>query len=243
MHETPPDLLRARRRPGGACGIRHHLLVIPSVLCSAQAAKIIAEGIPGAIAIEHQHGCSQLGGDARLTEQILTGLGTHPNDAGTLVVGLGCETVQGTSLYRAIEARGQRAAFVGIQQAGGTLAAIRAGREALARLRDTAAVDPEGPVAWGDLCVGIEAAWLSLPQVQAAVFVEVIRRLLTAGATVVQAVPQSRAGSPATAIVPPLLAPLASRAIPYAHAVAGSADVAAAVPASRLFLMPAPETR
>jgi len=43
-----------------------------------------------AVAIEHQHGCSQLGGDAHLTEQILTGLGIHPNVAGTLVVSLGC---------------------------------------------------------------------------------------------------------------------------------------------------------
>ncbi len=180
---------RGRRRPGGDVGVRHHFLVVPSVLCAAQAAHVMAEGVPGAVAIEHQHGCSQLGGDARLTEQILTGLGTHPNVAGTLVVSLGCETVQGILLHRAIEHGGQRAQFVGIQQAGGTLAAIQAGREALARLRDAASADPEVPVSWGDLRVGVEAGWLSLPPEQADVFARVINHLLLAGATVIQAVP------------------------------------------------------
>src|SRR5207244_3613936 len=80
----------------------------------------------GAVAIEHQHGCAQLGGDAHLTEQVLVGLGTHPNVAGTLVVSLGCETVQGVGLHRTIVGRGQRAERVGLQQAGGTGAAIRA---------------------------------------------------------------------------------------------------------------------
>ena len=189
MDDPVPLEARGRRRPGGDVGVRHHFLVVPSVLCAAQAAHVMAEGIPGAVAIEHQHGCSQLGGDARLTEQILTGLGTHPNVAGTLVVSLGCETVQGILLHRAIEQGGQRAQFVGIQQAGGTLAAIQAGRQALARLRDAASADPEVPVSWGDLRVGVEAGWLSLPPEQADVFARVIDDLLSAGATVIQAVP------------------------------------------------------
>jgi altronate dehydratase large subunit len=177
-----------RRRPGGAVGVRHHLLVIPSVLCAAQAARVMAEGSPDVIAIEHQHGCSQLGGDARLTGQILTGLGTHPNVAGTLVVSLGCETVQGLSLHRTIERQGQRARFVGIQQAGGTLAAIDAGREALAHLKREAVADPSVTTSWTDLRIGVEAAWLSLPPPQAEVFARAIDRLLSAGATVIQAV-------------------------------------------------------
>lgn len=55
-----------------------------------------------------------------------------------------------------------------------------------------------------------------------------------------QAVPQPRAGTSggaATPIVPPSLASLASRAIPYAHTVARSPA------AAHLLLMPAPETR
>ena len=148
-----------------------------------------AEGAPGAVAIEHQHGCSQLGGDARLTEQVLTGLGTHPNVAGTLVVSLGCETVQGSALHRSIAGRGQRAEFVGIQQAGGTGAAIEAGRGALNRLRRAAATDPQIGLDWSSLRVGIEGSWLDLPPAQARIFGDVIDRLCELGATVVQAAP------------------------------------------------------
>jgi len=180
--------LRGWRHPSGT-GIRRQVLVIPSVICAAQAALTMVEGVPGAVAIEHQHGCSQLGGDARLTEQVLTGLGVHPNVAGALVVSLGCETVQGAALHRAIIGLGQRAEFVGIQQAGGTGAAVEAGREALDRLRKAAASDPSIELEWAGLRVGVEAAWLGVPSSQARVVLEVIDRLLREGATVIQAAP------------------------------------------------------
>ena len=188
MPESVVDTLPGWRHRGMTPGIRRHLLVIPSVICAAQAALTMAEGIPGAVAIEHQHGCSQLGGDARLTEHVLTGLGAHPNVAGALVVSLGCETVQGAGVHRAIVARGQRAEFVGIQQAGGTGAAIQAGRQALARLQRASAADRQVTLGWADLCVGIEAAWLGVAPAQSQVFREVIDRLLQRGATVIQAI-------------------------------------------------------
>jgi len=247
VRDAPIAWLRGRIRPAGARGIRHHLLVLPSVFCAAQAASAIAEGVPGAIAIEHQHGCAELPSDAGLTEQILAGLGAHPNVAGTLVVSLGCETVQGMLLHRAIERRGQRAEFVGIQQAGGTLAAIRAGRDALARLRDAADEDPEGPMAWGDLRIGVEAAWLSLPAPHAAVFAGVIRQLLARGATVIQAVPGPARRAPSAAIPeiaapPEALAPLPARTMAYAGQIPG--DLARPGGAGLgLLLMAAPQTR
>jgi len=188
MPESAVDTLPGWQHQGMTPGIRRHLLVIPSVICAAQAALTMAEEFPGAVAIEHQHGCAQLGGDARLTEQVLTGLGVHPNVAGALVVSLGCETVQGVGLHRAIVAGGQRAEFVGIQQAGGTGAAIQAGRQALARLQRASAADPQVTLGWADLCVGIEAAWLGVAPAQSQVFREVIDRLLHRGATVIQAI-------------------------------------------------------
>jgi altronate dehydratase len=197
----------------------------------------MAEGAPSTVAIEHQHGCSQLGGDAHLTEQILSELGTHPNVAGTLVVSLGCETVQGLLLYREIERRGQRAEFVGIQQSGGTLAAISAGRQALERLRAKTVADPEVAISWSQLRVGVEAAWLGLRPAQARVFSEVIHRLLQEGATVIQAVP-ARPGVPVPeegASRPPLPGLTMHRAATTLYATP---------PAGRgLVLMSAPETR
>src|SRR5437660_1258029 len=114
--------LRGWAHPAGA-GIRHQLLVIPSVICAAQASLTIVEGV---------------------------------------------------GLHRTIVGRGQRAEFVGIQQAGGTGAAIRAGREALDRLRAAAASDREVTFGWAELRIGVEAAWLGLAPAQARVFSSVI---------------------------------------------------------------------
>ncbi len=253
MTEAARRVLKGRRRPSGAVGIRHHVLIIPSVLCAAQAALEIAGSTAGAVAIAHQHGCSQLGGDAHLTEQILGGLGTHPNVAGALVVSLGCETVQGILLHRAIESRGQRARFVGIQQAGGTLAAIEAGRGAVAELLQAAAADPEVPAPWTDLRIGVEGTWLGLPPHQAQVFVQVIDELLARGATVIQAVPTEPDRDPRLKDTepvspPPYLAAHRVRPIPYATGVdpaapPGRARTGRIEAGGDVFLMPAPETR
>src|SRR5205807_7024350 len=118
----------------------------------------------------------------------------HPNVAGTLVVSLGCETVQGAALHRSIAGRGQRAEFVGIQQSGGTIAAVAAGRQALERLRNGAASDPEVALTWADLRAGIEAGWLGMPPAQAGVVSAVVDRLRRAGGTVMQGVPDRRSG-------------------------------------------------
>ena len=39
----------------------------------------------------HPFGCSQLGDDQKMTQNVLKGLVNHPNATGVLVLGLGCE--------------------------------------------------------------------------------------------------------------------------------------------------------
>ena len=47
--------------------------------------------ITGVHAWVHPYGCSQMGGDQENTQKTLAGLARHPNAAGVLVLGLGCE--------------------------------------------------------------------------------------------------------------------------------------------------------
>ena len=77
-------------RPNGDVGIRNEVWIINTVGCVNKIAKRLAE-LTGAHAFEHPFGCSQLGGDHRVTQLILRGLVNHPNAAGVLVLGLGCE--------------------------------------------------------------------------------------------------------------------------------------------------------
>ncbi len=77
-------------RENGDVGIRNEIWIINTVGCVNKVAKKLAE-LTGAHAYEHPFGCSQLGGDHKTTQLILKGLVNHPNAAGVLVLGLGCE--------------------------------------------------------------------------------------------------------------------------------------------------------
>ena len=90
---TPPHKIptfMGYRRPDGSVAIRNEVWIIPTVGCINHAAKQIADKT-GAFAYTHPFGCSQLGADKATTEKILCGLIRHPNAAGVLVLGLGCE--------------------------------------------------------------------------------------------------------------------------------------------------------
>ena len=77
-------------RAGGEVGIRNEVWIIPTVGCVNGIAERVARET-GAKAITHPFGCSQLGGDHLYTQNILRGLVRHPNAAGVLLLGLGCE--------------------------------------------------------------------------------------------------------------------------------------------------------
>ncbi len=143
-------------RPGGAAGVRNHVLVLPSVVCSSHAAHEIARDTRAKV-ITHQHGCLHVGDDLRHTEHELIGTATNPNVGAAVVVGLGCETIQGRRLATRIAQLGQRVTFVGIQMEGGTARAIERGREALAELFATLDDEPREAVAPERLLVGIDA--------------------------------------------------------------------------------------
>ena len=90
---TPPTEERTflgYRRTNGDVGIRNELWIVPTVGCINHVAERLAKE-SGAFAWTHPFGCSQLGADKETTERVLAGLCRHPNAAGVLVVGLGCE--------------------------------------------------------------------------------------------------------------------------------------------------------
>lgn len=77
-------------RENGDVGIRNEIWIINTVGCVNKIAERLAS-LTGAYAFVHPFGCSQLGDDQALTQKVLRGLVNHPNAAGVLVLGLGCE--------------------------------------------------------------------------------------------------------------------------------------------------------
>ncbi len=87
-------------RPNGDVGIRNEIWIINTVGCINKTAEIVAkmaneqhqdENLDGVFHYPHLFGCSQLGDDLHNTQKILSNLVHHPNAAGVLVMGLGCE--------------------------------------------------------------------------------------------------------------------------------------------------------
>lgn len=86
-------------RENGELGIRNEIWIVNTVGCVNKTAELLAKEAnirftgrtDGIFAFPHPHGCSQLGEDHFTTQKILSDMVKHPNAAGVLVLGLGCE--------------------------------------------------------------------------------------------------------------------------------------------------------
>ena len=100
MSQSVQKTFRGFVRSDGSVGVRNEIWIIPTVGCVNKIAERIAhdasevyhtENLDGIFTFTHPYGCSQLGDDLSMTQKILARLALHPNAAGVLVVGLGCE--------------------------------------------------------------------------------------------------------------------------------------------------------
>ena len=114
-------------RPDGRAGVRNHVAVIPSVFCANKTAERIARQVEGAVCLRHPVGCVQVGYDFEMTARTLIAMGTHPNLAAVLVVGLGCERFKPSELYEGIKKSGKPVEMLIIQDEGGTGPTIEKG--------------------------------------------------------------------------------------------------------------------
>ena len=102
-------------RENGDVGIRNEVWIINPVGCVNKVAKRLAD-ITGAYHFEHPYGCSQLGDDHNTTAKILAALVHHPNAAGVLVLGLGCENNNIAEFKKVIgEYDARRVRFLNVQ--------------------------------------------------------------------------------------------------------------------------------
>ena len=116
------------RRPDGRVGTRNHVLVVPTVICSAVVAERVAGAVaPVGTAVPHLAGCGQLGPDMRVTHDTLAAYCAHPNVGAVLVIALGCEQVVAQVLAETAKRHGKPADIVAIQSEGGTLRATEKG--------------------------------------------------------------------------------------------------------------------
>src|SRR5260370_15223355 len=133
------------RRPDGRVGTRNYILIVPTSMCAsheAQQISIIAEftlydrqkypNVDGVVAIPHNKGCGcQDGSTIDVMLRTLSNYADHPNVGGVILIDLGCEKTNLSEVEKYLLKRKKSfdkpVAKIGIQEVGGTQAAIERG--------------------------------------------------------------------------------------------------------------------
>ncbi len=159
------------RRHDGKAGTRNYLGVIASVNCSSLVTRKIADhfsapgaldawpGVDGVVPLTHKSGCSVSDGSTSMDmlRRTLGGYVRHPNFAGVLIVGLGCEDNQIEAMLSDQDlVPGPMLRTLSIQQAGGTRAAIAAGISEIEAILDDAAKAERSAIPASELVVGLQ---------------------------------------------------------------------------------------
>lgn len=143
-------------RPCGRVGVRNHLVVMASVVCSALCVEKAAQ-VAGAVPITHLHGCAQAGADREQTLRTLVGLGANPNVGGVLVIGLGCEAIPAAEITDGIAATCRKpVGCLEIQSCGGTEKTIARAVAWLEKAREKLSSMPRVRCAASELLLGTE---------------------------------------------------------------------------------------
>lgn len=141
-------------------GIRNDIWIIPTVGCVASLAQRLAHDFQKetnypTYAFAHTFGCSQLGCDHEQTRQVLRALITHPNAGGVLVLGLGCENNQMSTLREMLEGEidTERVRFLEAQKVQDEYAEAM---KMLSEIHDIVRKDKRVPCPVSQLCIGLK---------------------------------------------------------------------------------------
>jgi altronate hydrolase len=158
------------RRADGRVGTRNIVVVATTVNCAAHTARRIAararaELLPrfphvdNVVALTHGAGCGTrvASPELDLLQQTIAGHVRHPNVAGAIVVGLGCETNQFADLIARQDLAGDSGPrFYGIQDEGGVAATVERGLAALAPLLEQAEQARRAPIPAAELVLALQ---------------------------------------------------------------------------------------
>jgi len=144
------------RRSNGKVGIRNHVLIFPTIVCASEVARMIAEAVPGTVYAIHGCGCGHVGADKEQVIRTMVGITGHPNVAGVLLVGNGCELITPEVIAEELAPIGQRVEIVSVQGNGGTTKCVEDGKALARKLLAEASAATREPVEASELILGLE---------------------------------------------------------------------------------------
>ena len=160
LRTPPPDYIpegeratfKGFRRPDGRVGTRNFVLIVPTSMCASHEAQQISmmseflhysreryPNVDGVVAIPHNKGCGcQDGSTIDVMLRTLSNYADHPNVGGVVLMDLGCEKTNLERVEKYLLKREKSfdkpVAKIGIQDVGGTQAAIELGLKEVERM-------------------------------------------------------------------------------------------------------------
>lgn len=152
LPESERATFRGFRRRDGRVGTRNFVLVVPTSMCASHEAQQISlsaellhysreryPNVDGVVAIPHNKGCGcQDGSTIDVMLRTLSNYADHPNVGGVVLMDLGCEKTNlervETYLLKREKAFDKPVAKIGIQEVGGTQAAVERGLREVERM-------------------------------------------------------------------------------------------------------------
>ncbi|HYP08992.1 MAG TPA: altronate dehydratase family protein [Bryobacteraceae bacterium] len=159
-------------REDGRAGTRNYIAVVAASNCAAHTSEQIARsfasdqlppGVHGIVAFPHGEGCAHtIGPDTEQLRRTLAGVLDHPNVAGAIILGLGCETNQIDHYLGPDAPKSDRLVGLTVQGSGGTRATVEAARKAIAPMIERAASEkrvelPASKIVLGLNCGGSDS--------------------------------------------------------------------------------------
>jgi (2R)-sulfolactate sulfo-lyase subunit beta len=116
------------RRENGRAGVRNHVVILPLDDLSNTACEAVANNIKGTLVLPHPYGRLQFGADLDLYFRTLIGVGSNPNVAAVVVIGI--EPVWTKVIVEGIAKTGKPVAGFAIEQSGDLATISNASRAA-----------------------------------------------------------------------------------------------------------------
>jgi altronate hydrolase len=170
QYVNPPATFDGIVRADGRVATRNYIGILSTVNCSATVARGIADrfrgealsafpNVDGVVALTHGSGCGMdtHGEGMQLLRRTLGGYARHANFGGVLVIGLGCEANQISSLFGAESLEeGPLLRTFSIQDTGGTAKTIAHGIRMIEEMLPHANAVARRPVPASHLTVGLQ---------------------------------------------------------------------------------------
>lgn len=138
-------------------GTRNHVLILATVGCAAETARLAAEGLYGAVSFINQNGCGESSRNLRRTRDVLLGLAAHPNVYGVVAIGLGCEINRMGDFLAELKARTSKPVeALLIQEEGGTIETVAKAKKIARRMIIEASMCRREECDLSELILGVE---------------------------------------------------------------------------------------